>query len=168
MPILSLLLPFHLSHPHTLIEPLSLFFQSSFFQGVVQLAQLRATRKALGALCCRISWIPGGHSYVKCSLGITERERNDRCGWYGTDQRVWLETTVENLGTDWNASREVSLLSLPEGGMFVAVTRCSQVQQLGIPKEGLRHHRLIPCLHIFCFRYLVIGDQALSFVSTRM
>lgn len=51
---------------------------------------------------------------------------------------MWRETAAENLGTDWNVRRKVSLLSLPEGGMFVSITRCSHVQQLRIPKEGLR------------------------------
>lgn len=89
-------------------------------------------------------------------------------GGYGTGQRVWRETTVENLGTDYNARRKMSLFSLPEGGMFVSITRCSQVKQLRIPKDWLRYHRLITCLHIFCFRCLVIGGQALNFVLTRM
>lgn len=82
---------------------------------------------------------------------------------------VWnrRETAVENLGTDWNVRRKVLLLSLPEGGMFVSITRCSHIKTAENSKGRVeRHHRLITCLHIFCFRYLVIGDLALSFVLT--
>lgn len=56
-------------------------------------------------------------------------------------KRVCPETKIETVGTDWSERQKVSLLSLPEGGMFVPITRCSQAT-LRIPKEGLRQHRL--------------------------
>lgn len=79
-----------------------------------------------------ISWLPGGSSDVKHSLGDMQRDCSGSVG--GVEQRRDCSETKWKTG-DWRER------SSPEGGMFVSITRCSQVQSQN-SKEGPRHHRL--------------------------